>query len=584
MKARTLLMGLTAFLVLCAVFAVGAATARADEIVVEMRDMYEGDLAVDGFELESKTTISISAIGAELKNTDEMFAYGWIIDADTREPVWILDEQETDRYRGSHEIREYEDDIKLNAGKYEVYYYVGQPYFTVGSKIEEISKVIDLVELFFRGDEEKREYYSEDIEDLMLTITAPEGTFTKFDPVESIKKAAIVDFLRPEDEFMGKQGFTLKKDMTLKIVAIGEYFSSDRVFVDYGWIMNADTRKRVWQMDKWTTSWVGGGRKNRGLSGEVELPAGNYVACFVTDDSHSFGSWNVMPPYDPLHYGMVIYPADENDIKSTAEFVDEYTEPVIVQITRVRNNQYKYKGFTLDKETQLHIVALGEYGYQDEFVDYGWIESLDGNEIIWEMTEDETEHAGGAAKNRRFDGIVHLPAGSYMVYYVSDGSHAYRRWNAGAPFDEKMWGITIYGAGKDFDSSSVKVFNEPPESENVLVSLTGIGDDEEVREFFELDSPTRIHIFALGEGRDRDMFDYGWIENAETGEIIWEMTYRKTRYAGGDRKNRKVDTQITLEAGQYFAFFVTDDSHSFPGFNTSRPDQPHKWGITITRD
>jgi hypothetical protein len=281
---------------------------------------------------------------------------------------------------------------------------------------------------------------------------------------------------------------------------------------------------------------------------------------------------------------MIICPADRNDIESTAEYIDDYSEPVIVQITRVRNNQYKYKGFTLDKETDLHVVALGEYGYEDEFVDYGWIESVGSGDVVWEMTEDDTEHAGGAAKNRRFDGIVTLPRDSYMVYYVSDGSHAYRRWNTAAPFEEKMWGITVYGAGKDFDSSSVKVFNEPPENKDVLVSLTGIGDDEEVRQFFELDSSTRIRIFALGEGRDGEMFDYGWIEDAETGEVIWEMTYRKTRYAGGGRKNRMVDTRVTLEAGEYYAFYVTDDSHSFPDFNTSRPDQPHKWGITITKD
>ncbi len=68
------------------------------------------------------------------------------------------------------------------------------------------------------------------------------------------------------------------------------------------------------------------------------------------------------------------------------------------------------------------------------------------------------------------------------------------------------------------------------------------------------------------------------------GETVWEMTYRMTRPAGGDEKNRKVDTQISLEAGEYIAHFVTDDSHSFPNFNAARPDAPQKWGITITRD
>ena len=187
-------------------------------------------------------------------------------------------------------------------------------------------------------------------------------------------------------------------------------------------------------------------------------------------------------------------------------------------------------------------------------------------------------------KNRRFDGIVSLPAGSYMVYYVSDDSHAYRRWNVSAPFEPEMWGITIYGVGKDFDASQINTFEEMPEVSGVLVNLTGIGDDEEVRKSFQITETQKVHIFALGEGKDGEMYDFGWIEDASTGDIIWEMTYRKTRHAGGDRKNRQVDTYITLEPGEYDAYFETDDSHSFPDFNASRPNQPHKWGITISKE
>lgn len=570
----------------CLVFILVAPIIRADDIVVNMRDFYEGDLVVDGFELKSKTRLSINAIGAELKHSDDMYAYGWIIDANSREPIWVLDEEDTKRYHGPQRIRQYEGETTLPAGKYEVYYYAGRPYFYDGINIsiDDLDEAIDLLGRIFDNDEKRHKYYTEDIEDLMMLIEAPASSFTKFDPVTEHRRKAIVDFSRVEDDSYETRGFTLKKDIVLKIIAVGEYSTSDRVFVDFGWIIDADSRKKVWQMDKWNTSWAGGGRKNRAFVGEVELPAGNYVAYFASDDSHSFGDWNVAPPYDPLHYGMVIYPANEDDIKHSADFVDDYTEPVIAQITKVRNYQYKHKGFTLKKESNLHIIALGEYGYDDEFVDYGWIESLEDNEIVWEMTEDNTGHGGGASKNRRFDGIVTLPAGSYMVYYIADDSHAYRRWNDSAPFESKMWGITIYGAGRKFDTSLVEVFDEPPEDSNVLVNLTGIGDDEEVRQLFELDSPHRVHIFALGEGKEGSMFDYGWIEDAETGEVIWEMTYRKTRHAGGGRKNRMVDIKLFLEAGKYYAYFETDDSHSFPDFNTSRPNRPQKWGITITLD
>jgi len=94
-------------------------------------------------------------------------------------------------------------------------------------------------------------------------------------------------------------------------------------------------------------------------------------------------------------------------------------------------------------------------------------------------------------------------------------------------------------------------FTEAPVGTGTLVAITGVGDHEDIQESFTLDSPQKVHIYALGEGQSGEMFDYGWIENARNGDIVWEMTYRKSRHAGGARKNRFVDTHILLEAGEY---------------------------------
>lgn len=564
----------------------------ANDIICDFSDFSRGDLIVDGFELTNKTDISIEAVGAESKHSDYMFAYGWIIDADTREPVWVLADEDTKRYNRSRMLREYNDDISLPAGRYEVIYFVSESVHMSGGNIiiKDFDDIGNILEAIFGSDEDDVYTFSDDyddfydeIDELKFFITASSGSFVKFNPVAKLKDAAIIDFSKPEDDFFEKKGFTLKKDIALKIVAIGEYSSGDRVFVDYGWILNADTREKVWQMDKWNTSWAGGGRKNRYFNDIIDLPAGNYVAAFATDDSHSFGDWNVPPPYDPLHYGLTISPADEKNRKHIVDFVDDYSEPTIISITKVRNNRFEQKGFTLKKETDLHIFALGEFGYSDEFADYGWIEDISNAEIVWEMTEYDTEHAGGGKKNRKFDGIVTLPKGDYMVYYVTDDSHAYRHWNTSAPIERDMWGISIFGMGKNFDLKSVPTFDELPENSNILVNLTGLGDDEEVRQSFVLKKNQKIKILALGEGSGGSMYDYGWIEEAESGDVIWEMTYRKTRHAGGAKKNRRVDAGITLDAGKYYVYFETDGSHSFPDFNSSRPDNPQKWGIRVLK-
>jgi hypothetical protein len=62
------------------------------------------------------------------------------------------------------------------------------------------------------------------------------------------------------------------------------------------------------------------------------------------------------------------------------------------------------------------------------------------------------------------------------------------------------------------------------------------------------------------------------------------MTYRMTFHAGGDRKNRMVNTTILLDKGNYRLRFKSDDSHSFGDWNADPPDDQRSWGITLYRD
>jgi len=66
---------------------------------------------------------------------------------------------------------------------------------------------------------------------------------------------------------------------------------------------------------------------------------------------------------------------------------------------------------------------------------------------VWKMTYDESDPAGGARKNRVFDGVITLPAGTYVLRYTSDGSHAYGDWNDDPPDDPESWGITVFRTG-----------------------------------------------------------------------------------------------------------------------------------------
>jgi hypothetical protein len=43
-----------------------------------------------------------------------------------------------------------------------------------------------------------------------------------------------------------------------------------------------------------------------------------------------------------------------------------------------------------------------------------------------------------------YDGVIKLPAGTYVLRYNSDGSHSSVDWNDGAPDDPESWGITVF--------------------------------------------------------------------------------------------------------------------------------------------
>ena len=75
--------------------------------------------------------------------------------------------------------------------------------------------------------------------------------------------------------------------------------------------------------------------------------------------------------------------------------------------------------------------------------DFGRIDNDETSRQVWEMTWRNTDHAGGARKNRVFDDTIVLDSGTYEVHYVTDGSHSFNDWNASRPRDAMNWGITV---------------------------------------------------------------------------------------------------------------------------------------------
>jgi hypothetical protein len=244
------------------------------------------------------------------------------------------------------------------------------------------------------------------------------------------------------------------------------------------------------------------------------------------------------------------------------------------------NSDTKSSGFALTRPADVRVYALGE-STGDGMADYGWIVNADTHERVWAMTQENTEHAGGAEKNRVADKVIHLDAGNYLVYYVTDDSHSYEEWNAAPPVDAEHWGISVYAA-RASDRDAFEKYVERRDASS-LAEILRVRDDEDRTARFSLDDDMDVRVDAMGEGSDGEMYDYAWIEDARTHRRVWTMDYRDTEHAGGAKKNRRESAVLHLSSGDYVLHYRTDDSHSFGGWNAEPPYDPAHYGVSVFR-
>ncbi|MCD6163314.1 MAG: hypothetical protein J7K40_13015 [candidate division Zixibacteria bacterium] len=541
------------------------------------------DIEVIGFELKKPGEIQIEAVGVKLRYRDNLNAYAWIIDNETRELVWVMKESHTTKKRSKRGLRKEETSKRFEKGKYELYYYSGSFMFsniTIHGGGDFFGWLGDLLDGNY--DEEFEEY----LDDCYVKLSSDDltsGDISTFE-VTGERPGALIKHIKLGDSEYIKDGFSLDEPMSLHIYAVFEFPRGDRTPVDYGWIINAKTREKVWEIDRWNTDWAGGSRKNRLYDDEVKFEKGDYLLYFVTDDSHSYEAFNANPPYDPLNWGITITGGKGFDQSKFHTYEPPDMGEPLVDLTHVRDDRFLEQPFKLTKEGNLRIYAIGEYAYSGrEFSDYGWIQDAATGKIVWEMSKFNTEHAGGARKNRMFDGEITLPKGEYIAYYMTDDSHSYHDWNDSPPFDPDAWGLAIY-PGTGFDKKHFKILSRDDitQGSNIIAKMVMMRDNQRKREKFTLDKQTRIHIYAIGEGGRDEMYDYGWIVDDRTGRSVWEMTWRNTEPAGGARKNRLFNDNIILDPGTYEVYYNTDGSHSFNDWNSPKPRDPINWGITIS--
>jgi hypothetical protein len=404
-------------------------------------------------------------------------------------------------------------------------------------------------------------------------------------------------------------GFTLDSDQTISIEAatISPRRNYREFHFSYAWILNSDSREIVWELTE--ADLEDRVRYKATYTDEKELAAGTYEVYYSTyphfnfnDDAYFhwgargffLGIFNALFDdevdndqykfFEDLYDELYFYMEGSGTALSAEDIENQQTvvkKKAFISFTSLRDDQSEEQIFRVIEPVQLHIYALGE-AERDEEYDFGAIINLKTRERVWRLSYRDSEDAGGARKNRLSRQVIQLEPGIYQAIYVTDDSHSYRHWNSAPPFDPLFWGMTVWVESPGTESTMVKLDTADELTQASIVEFSEVRNEKYLSQGFTLKNPLDLHIYALGEGKDGDMYDYGWIIDSKTREKVWEMKYRYTEPGGGSNKNRLFDGIVRLEPGNYMVYYMTDDSHAYRDWNESPPYDKKSWGISIS--
>lgn len=437
-----------------ALLAAALPAAGKEPVIASLQDLVSAEVRSQGFHLARPTQVHVYARGGGLEYKGDpgpLYAFGWILDATTRQVVWQMQPgtvQKAGRYRVADAY------VDLPAGSYEVYFanhaYAQRTFFARWERnIDRRGREDERPEFWqsFLGisPTRHRDAWAREARNFGLELydaspdPQPIATFT----APLAWRGEAVSLLATGDDQQLTQGFRCTRPVTLHVYAQGEGDAEERRFHDQGWIVDARTRKRVWSLAQATCGWGGGARKNLRAMDRITLPAGDYLATYVTDGSHSPADWNAAPPWDPTKYGLVLAATEPGDAKAiTLLEASDLEGKIVAELVGLKTSERASRAFTLSAPGAIRIFAMGEWT-EGDWHDWGWLEDAKGK-VLWTMEGRDGEPAGGARKNRQVEDFLQLPKGTYTLHYRMDSSHGPGNWNSTPPRNKNRYGITVY--------------------------------------------------------------------------------------------------------------------------------------------
>ncbi len=583
----------------------GGKSSPPPEGLIVYSDISAGRLLQETFRVEQPVRVALDAAGSFEADEDSenrsLAAYGWVLRRDDRTVVWDMHSPLL-RRRGNT-LAVITDTVALSPGVYDVY------FTSHGNRDDSPLGLSFLDGLLDLSANDRHEWRSDagawrmavrPLGDSLTERIYPDAEAPAFPPGEEtlLWTSAPMEG-RDTAEYM----FRTTRPTEVRVYAVGEI---DEVRMDYGWIEEAFTGERAWDMRRGNTEPAGGWDVNRLFDGTVSLPPGLYRTVFRTDPRQNYEDWVRNPPFDPGGWGVSLFAAAPEAVEPFDLWEDR--EPFI-RIQRVGDDERHVSQFRVRAPARIAVDALGEMGDDDRY-DYATITAGRSGRVVWDMTTERALPAKGY-DNWRALAFLDLSPGVYTVTYQSDGSHSYDGWLHGEPEHPERWGVALFQMDEDTAPAAIEVIGADPEAsgaapvsegdsafsaaapvvtedraaplfpEGALVNLVGLGNGEHHAAPFTFDGEGFLRIRAVGEASLSEQYDYGWIEDADAGQIVWEMTWQNTIPAGGDDRNRMFLGTLSLPAGAYVAHFRTDFSHAYGDFEDIPPDDPEAWGIQV---
>lgn len=251
--------------------------------IVSLTRIGDDERVSQAFTLTRAADLRVLAMG---EGTDQMFDHGWIVNLDTREVVWTMPLNETRHAGGGRSNRMKTNVISLDAGSYAVHF---------------ISDGNTSYEDRWAGNSPPTHEQFWGITVMPAGDDLRRGTVTDYEAPEPL-----VQITHVRDNENQLRTFRLRQRTRLRVYAIGE-IRGPRERYDYGYIVDARTGSRVWQMEYSQTEWAGGRDSDRAVNTIITLPAGNYTLHYESDGSHSYRDFE---GFDREAWGITLYEVD----------------------------------------------------------------------------------------------------------------------------------------------------------------------------------------------------------------------------------------------------------------------------------